>query len=139
MATLPEGVTIGADTDVTFEDYPTYTYYVDPLTRQISRMTDGLEAMVQAVEIIMSVERYKFQIYTPNFGIEFEGLIGEPFGFVISELKRRINDALSVDNRITETKDFVFDAEPLEGELTLSFTVVTVFGDFEFSTILEIS
>lgn len=136
MALLPEGINIGADTEVVFEDYPTYTYYVDPLTKQINGMVDGLSAMVQAVEIIMSVERYMFQIYTKNFGIEFEGLIGESYGFVMSELKRRIRDAFVPDNRIVEARDFKFEAEPVQGILTLSFTVITVFGDFLYETTL---
>lgn len=134
MALLPEGVTIGADTEVVFEDYPTNTFYVDPLTKQINGMTDGLEAMVQAVEIIMSVERYKFQIYSKNFGIEFEGLIGESFGFVISELKRRVQDAFVPDNRIEEARDFRFEAHPEDGVLIMSFSVITVFGNFQYET-----
>lgn len=136
MALLPEGINIGADTEVVFEDYPTYTYYVDPLTKQINGMTDGLQAMVQAVEIIMSVERYMFQIYTKNFGIEFEGLIGERFGFVISELKRRIKDAFTPDTRIEEARDFKFEARPEEGVLVVSFNVITVFGDFQYETLI---
>lgn len=134
MALLPDGVTIGADTEVVFEDYPTNTFYVDPLTKQINGMTDGLEAMVQAVEIIMSVERYKFQIYSKNFGIEFEGLIGESFGFVISELKRRVQDAFVPDNRIEEARDFRFEAHPEDGVLIMSFSVITVFGNFQYET-----
>lgn len=132
MATLPEGVNIGADTTVVYEDYPTNTYYVNPMTKQIQGMTDGLAAMVQAVEIILSVERFMFQIYTPNFGVEFEGLIGEPFGFVISELKRRIAEAFVPDNRIIEARDFRFEPQPLEGILTVYFNVYTVFGDFPY-------
>lgn len=138
MALLPEGINIGADTEVTFEDYPTNTYYVNPRTKQIQGMTDGLQAMVQAVEIILSVERFKYQIYSPNFGVEFEGLIGEPFGFVISELKRRIRDAFVPDNRIVEARDFKFTAEPLEGILTMEFVVITVFGNFPYEVDVEI-
>lgn len=134
MALLPEDINIGAEVDVIFEDYPTNTYYVDPLTHQIQRFTDGLEAMTQAVEIILYVERYKFQIYTPNFGVEFEGLIGEPYGFVMSEIKRRIQDAFFPDTRIIEARDFVFNPQPENGDLIVEFVVVTVFGNFPYQT-----
>lgn len=132
MALLPDGINIGADTEVIYEDYPTYTFYVDPLTKQIRGMTDGLQAMVQAVEIILSIERFVYQIYTPNSGVEFEGLIGEPYGFVISELRRRIEDSFVPDTRIIEATDFRFEAHPLEGVLVVNFTVITVFGNFPY-------
>ncbi|MDR0905754.1 MAG: DUF2634 domain-containing protein [Oscillospiraceae bacterium] len=129
MATLPAPIEgVGVDTLVDFEDYPTFTFYIDPITNTVRGMTDGHQAMVQAVEIALSVERYMFQIYTPNSGVELRGLIGEDYGFITSELKRRIKEAFIPDNRVTSVDDFVFT--PLEnGAITATFVVHTVYGD----------
>ena len=55
MATLPEGV--GLDSVLTYVDQPTKTFLIDWNSRQISGFADGLEAMRQAVEIILQNER----------------------------------------------------------------------------------
>jgi hypothetical protein len=94
-------------------------------------MTDGLTAMRQAVAIILGVERYRHEIYTPNAGVElFDGLIGAEYGFVVSELRRRIDDAFVPDVRILGTSDWVFEQSD-KNSITASFTVNTVFGGFE--------
>jgi len=123
---------------INFEDYPTYTFYVDSVARQIVNFTDGLEAMRQAVEIIFAVERYRWQIFSPNFGIELTGLIGEDFGFVTSELKRRINEALIPDNRILGASDYVFTQIDTDS-VYCAFTVNTVFGNFQTEVEMRIN
>lgn len=131
MATLPEPVEgVELVNDIEFIDYPTNTYYVDPIAKQIRGMTDGIVAMTQAVEIHLSVERYKFQIFTPNFGVEFEGLIGKDYGFIISELKRRIEEAFIPDNRILEVDEFEY-SERVDDYITVSFLVRTVYGNIQ--------
>lgn len=136
--TLPSGGTIAIDTEIIYQDQPTITYYVDPVSKQIRGFTDELSAMQQAVEIIMSVERYKFSIYTANFGTEFEGLIGDEYGYVTSELRRRIEDAFVPDTRILSTSEWTFDFDSASESLTVSFFVHTVFGNlFYTSTLIE--
>nr|DAU66717.1 MAG TPA: Protein of unknown function (DUF2634) [Caudoviricetes sp.] len=125
MATLPES-NINITNGVVFEQSPTKTFYVDPITNQISGMCDGYTAIKQTIEIILNVERFKWQIYSPFFGMQWEGLIGEYPGFVASELQRRIIDAFSVDSRITGISDFSYS---INGDiLTASLTVNTVYG-----------
>jgi hypothetical protein len=127
---LPE-IDIDLNVDVDFQDYPTHTFYVDPFTRQVRGMEDGIPAMRQAVEIILGVARFRHEIYTPNAGIElFEGLIGADYGFVVSELRRRVDDAFIPDNRIIGTSDWEFE-QIGNDSITASFTVDTVFGAFE--------
>lgn len=129
MSILPGAVSnINIDTDIEFKDYPTYTYFVDPVSNQIRGMANGLKAMTQAVEIILSIERYKFSIYTANTGVEFDGLIGQEYGYVISELKRRINDSFVPDNRIVRTENWDFEFKASTQSLIVSFLVITVFG-----------
>lgn len=128
MATLPTSTT-GISENVQFEDQPTLTFYVDPISKKIKGTAQNFDVMQQAIEIMLSVERYKWQIYTSNFGMEFDGLIGEDPGYVASELQRRISDALSIDNRIIGIEDFEYTVD--DGVLTATLTVRTVYGNID--------
>ena len=125
MATLPEQ--IGFSTELQYVTQPTRTFVIDWGAKQISGMDDGLSAMRQAVEIILNNERFRWQIYSSNFGIETEDLPGEEYDYLVSEIPRRIRDACSVDNRILSADNFVFTDHP-NGTLTCTFEVATVFG-----------
>lgn len=125
MATLPEGV--GLDSVLTYVDQPTKTFLIDWNSCQISGLVDGLEAMRQAVEITLQNERFRWQIYSSNFGCELENLVGEEREYIESELPRRIKDAFSGDGRILAVENFVF-TEKVPGELSCSFDVRTVYG-----------
>jgi len=124
MSILPENVDLR--TELKYAAQPTNTFIIDWTSKQVSRMDSGLDAMRQAVEIILQNERYHWQIYTSNFGSELEGLVGEEYAFIVSELPRRILDAFSVDRRILSAENFVF--EERSGSLHCAFDVITVFG-----------
>lgn len=51
MATLPEGV--GLDVELSVVEQPTNTFLIDWNSKQIAGLDDGLEAMRQAVDIIL--------------------------------------------------------------------------------------
>ena len=126
MATLPDSST-AAVYAAEEKDYPTETFLVDKSTGSIRKIGGGLAAMKQAVEIILSTERYQNQIYTSNFGCEFDKLIGKPMEYVTSMLKRRLNEAFSMDSRVLALENFVFDTgQP--GILKCTFDIKTVFG-----------
>ena len=112
---------------VVFQDQPTLTWIADPVTRRIRGRGDGWEAIRQAVEIIVNVERFKWQIYTPNFGTDYDGLLGTEPGYAASELQRRLEDAFLPDSRILGIKDFTWSLSGVS--LSVRFTVLTVFGD----------
>ena len=125
MATLPEGV--GLDTSLMYVDRPTNTFMIDWSSRQISGMGSGLAAMRQAVDIILNTERFRWQIYSPNFGVELEELIGEEYDYVTSEIARRVEDAFSTDSRVLSVGNFVFTDQG-QGVLKCVFDVSTIFG-----------
>lgn len=126
MATLPES-NINISNGVVFENYPSFTFYADPITRRITGMADGYKAVKQTIEIILNVERFRWQIYSPYFGMQWQGLIGSNPGYVASELQRRMLDAFSVDNRITGISDFKYTVDG--DKFTATLTVNTVYGD----------
>lgn len=90
--------------------------------------TDGTEAIEQAVLKILNTERYMYEIYTWDYGVELQDLYGQPMPYVLSELEDRITEALIADNRIESVEGF--NAERT-GKRTVycSFTVITTEGD----------
>ena len=133
MPTLPES-DINISNGVVFQNYPSLTYYADPITNRISGTCDGYTAVKQTIEIILNVERFHWQIYTPNFGMEWEGLIGRDKGYVASELQRRLRDAFSVDSRINGISDFSYETKG--DNMTAKFTVNTVYGNIAQNLII---
>lgn len=129
MTIVPKQPNLNIAEELDFEDYPTDTFYIDPNSRQIRGMVSGLEAMRQAVEVVLNVERFQFQIYSPNFGIELEGLIGQEQGYIASELQRRIKEALDQDERITDVTDFEYQVN--SESMNVKFRINTVYGDIE--------
>lgn len=123
MATLPESAGYRINQEDTAE-YPTTTYAVKD--GRIYGTMDGIEAIRQAIDIILRTERYQYQIYTSNFGVEFDGLIGKAPEYVMSMLKRRVTEALMTDKRMKAVENFSFQqaGETLECE----FDVQTVYG-----------
>lgn len=126
MATLPESAGFG--TELVLASQPSLTWLIDKEQNQVSRMDEGLEAVRQAVEIALSVERYRWQIYSTNFGAELDDLIGEDEAYIVSELPRLIEEALSTDDRIRAVDDFSFSRTD-GNSMTVTFAVHTVFGD----------
>jgi hypothetical protein len=126
MATLPESAGFG--TELVLASQPSLTWLIDKEQNQVSRMDEGLEAVRQAVEIALSVERFRWQIYSTNFGAELDDLIGEDEAYIVSELPRLIEEALSTDDRIRAVDDFSFSRTD-GNSMTVTFAVHTVYGD----------
>lgn len=91
-------------------------------------MVDGLEAVKQAVFIILETQRFQYLIYSFDFGSELVGLIGKSPLFVQSEIKRLIKEALLQDERVTDVRNVTFQVQG--DSMLVEFTVVTVFGNF---------
>lgn len=126
---IPQGTTIPSEVEITEEQQPSLTYGIDLERNRIKGMVDGLEAVKQAVFLILQTERYRHLIYSSDYGSELEGLIGKDPLFVRSEFKRRITEALLQDDRIEDVTNFSirFDGD----NALVRFTVVSVFGNFE--------
>ena len=127
MAVLPTG----AMPEVTFRQQPGRTWYIDKTTNRIRGECDDWLAVRQAVEVILNVERFRWQIYRPYSGMQWEGLIGQDPGYVASELQRRITEALTMDDRVRDISNFTYTVTG--DQLSASLTVNTVFGEYETS------
>ncbi len=69
---------------------------------------DGKEAIEQAIYKILMTERYEYAIYSFNYGVELNKVIGRGKAEAKAMLPRIIGDALCADVRISEVKDFEF-------------------------------
>jgi len=98
---------------------------------RIQGYTDGLEALKQAIYKVLNTERYEYPIYSFNYGIELENLIGKDPIYVQIELKRRIRECLLRDDRITEVDNFKFEVNG--DEIKCTFDVHSIFGNFTAS------
>lgn len=127
MATLPD---IGFSTDIVITAQPSKTWIIDRDAMQVSRMDEGLEAVRQSVEIALNVERYRWTIYDANFGSELDGLAGEDEAYIIAELPRMVEDALSPDSRVIAVDNYVFTRLD-STSMRVTFTVHTVYGDIQ--------
>lgn len=126
MAVTPGNITLPAA--VAAGSWPTRTWRADPNTGRVSGFTDGVEAMAQAVDIYLHVERFRWQIYTPDLGHELD-VLGRDYDTARVRLRAQVKEALSADSRITGVEDFRFSREGTE--MACTFTVRTVFGDLE--------
>lgn len=125
MAVLPNS-RISMQQPMEFREQPSLTWKADSKTGRIQGMADGLEAVTQTVEVILQTERFLWQIYHPDFGMQWKGLIGQDPGYVASELRRRIQDAFSIDSRIVGIEKFSCEAKG--DAMTVDLTVSTVYG-----------
>lgn len=110
---------------------PTRTYRVDFSLGQAGGNIDGQRAMEQAVYKVLQTQLGGYPIYDDSYGMELCGLIGREQGYVESEVKRRIQEALLADERITQVRDFCFEPGQQSDGLAVSFRVQTIFGEPE--------
>ena len=107
--------------------YPSKTYAMRREAGTVVGMTDGLDAIEQAVYKALMTERSAYLAYSDNYGVELNDLIGMPTSYVLPELKRRITEALCWDTRIDSVDGFAFDVE--KGRVHARFTVHSTEGD----------
>lgn len=124
---IPEPIDI--DLEVTEDVEVTKTYKLSKTN--IQGFTNELEALQQAIYKVLSTEKYEYPIYSFDYGIELENLIGKNATYAQVELKRRIEECLIEDDRIQSVDNFIFmvtgdemlctfDVESIYGELTMS-------------------
>ena len=115
---------------------PSLTWKINEEQVEVRGMVDELEAMKQAVSKILQTERYRYAIYDWNYGIELEELYGKNVTYVIPELKKRSEDALLADDRVTAVTDFSFSQE--KGIVKAEFMVHTIFGEIKAERAVDI-
>lgn len=123
----------GVTTNMILSSQPSLTYKLDIDKKRIAGKADGIEAMKIAVAKILTTERYSRVIYTGQYGVELERMIGQDYNFIASDIERTLNEALLADDRIFGIASLEMKQVSLNS-LEASFTVKTVFGELDFTT-----
>lgn len=112
---------------------PSLTYKLDFERKRISGKIDNEEAIMQLVMKILYTERYAYVIYSSQYGVELDRLIGKDYDFIVSDLERTITEALLADDRILSITDFVVEQTAID-RMTATFTVNSVVGSVNINT-----
>lgn len=113
---------------IDIQKYASKTYSIDFKNDVMRGMTDGINALKQAIFLILSIERYDYIIYSWNYGFERKDLFGKPTTYACAVLPSRIKQALMQDDRIQKVYDFVTKAEG--NTVQVEFKVESIFGTF---------
>ena len=112
----------------------TRTYKV--IDNSVSGYIDDLEALQQSINNVLNTEKYEYPIYSFDYGIELENLLGKDLEYIKIELKRRIEDCLVEDERIISVSDFSFVQNG--DSLYCSFNVISIYGEISIDKEVDI-
>lgn len=122
--------------DFTFEALPSKTFRLNHNNLTVTGTIDQIQAVEQAVFLILNVERYQWLIFSWNYGVELHNLIGKDPEYCLPEIERRVREALLQDDRITAVQDFQFEIN--KKQVLATFTVVSIFGEINVEKVVEI-
>lgn len=112
------------------EEFANKTYKVNFEENYIAGEIDDLAAIKQAVYKILYTERFNYLIYSWDYGIEFENIIGKDYEFIVGDLQRRIQEALLQDDRIKKIENLNIKKDKKDS-ISVSFIVVSKYGNVE--------
>lgn len=90
---------------------------------------DELESVRQSLKKILMTPKFEHEIYSFDYGIDLESLLGKEPEEVTILLKRMIREALLYDDRILSVDDFEIGFS--EDECLCEFTVYTIYGELQ--------
>lgn len=109
--------------------YKNKTYKIDFKNKTIFGYVDELEAVKQTIYSILNSERYEHLIYSFDYGVELQDLIGEDMLYVKADIYRRVEEALKQDDRVVSIDNPQIETE---GDcLYYKATVTTIYGDID--------
>lgn len=122
--------------DFVLTTLPSRTLKMDHDWKTITGTIDQIQAVEQAVFLILTTERYQWLIFSWDYGVELQNLIGKDPEYCIPEIERRIREALLQDDRITAVENFEFELN--KRKVLTTFTVISIFGNINVEKAVEI-
>lgn len=111
--------------------YPTNTYRVNFDNKASTGRLDSIEALKQTIYCILTTERCRYPIYSTDYGVELQDLIGQPVNTVtLAKMQETITEALTQDDRISYVRDFEYRIID-DKALSIRFSVGTAPGEVE--------
>ena len=107
--------------------YYNKTYRVTNDGEGILGYLNNRPSLEQTCDFILNIERYKYPIYSWDYGSEFVDLIGQDSQYVVTQLPGRIREALIQDNRVNDVSNFQFERD--KKKLHVIFDVNSIYGD----------
>lgn len=120
-------------TNLEIKNQPSRTYKLDLERKRTGGMIDNEQAIIQMVMKILSTERHAYVIYSSQYGVELDRLIGQDYDFTVSDLERTITEALTTDDRVIDITDFQINKIGID-KMEVSFTVNTFDGSVDIET-----
>lgn len=133
MGLFPTYIESETETEQTEESKIPKEYEIDFKTGQLTgRIVEGAEAIKVWIWLVLQTERYRYYIYSWDYGNEFEELIGRGYSeeYINAEAQRMTEDCLLVNENIESITDFSVGME--NDQLTISFTANTIYGTIQF-------
>lgn len=98
-------------------------------------LVEGIEAVKIWIWKIFQTPRYRYVIYSWDYGHELEDLIGlgSSESFIKSEAERFIREAIwpTLNGYVEDIKDLLISLN--EDRLSISFTAITPYGEVEMN------
>lgn len=120
-----------------YEIQPSLTYKLDLENKRIIGKVDNSDSVFQAVQKILSTDKYAYDIYDWNYGNELLKLIGKEFSYIEVKLPQIIEEALLQDDRIKEISDFEITQVSID-TISVSFKVITIFSTINYTTEVKV-
>ena len=117
------------------EQYIPREYGINFETGQLSgKIVEGYDAILVWTWLALHTPRYRYYIYSEDYGQEYEDLIGKSYSseLIQSELERMTEECLLENPYITGIENFSCIKE--EEKVKISFSLITTLGDGEVST-----
>ena len=109
-------------------------YGINFETGQLSgKIVEGYDALLVWVWLALQTPRYRYYIYSEDYGQEYEDLIGKSYSTELtdSELERMTEECLTENPYITGIENF--SCVKIEEKVTVTFSLITELGDGEAS------
>lgn len=133
MGLFPTYIESETETEQIKESKIPKEYEIDFKTGQLTgRIVEGAEAIKVWIWLVLQTARYRYYIYSWDYGNEFEELIGRGYSeeYINAEAQRMTEDCLLVNENIESITDFSVGME--NDQLTISFTANTIYGTIQF-------
>lgn len=107
-------------------------FAIDFDNKTIDGMIEGREALMQAIRMALMTQRYKYPVFSHDYGTDFEGVFNEGYLKAMGKAKNAIYDSLIYDSRIKSIDDFEFERKGTK--MIIRFTVLSVYGSIKYET-----
>lgn len=100
------------------------------------KIVEGIEAIKVWVWLALQTPRYRYYVYSWDYGNEYEDLIGQGYSeeYTQMELYRMTEECLLQNDYITGIDNF--ECKRQGDHITISFTLNTTIGDTEVETVV---